>query len=68
MIRTYVYDALVGEDREHAWELLQRKAHPRVYLLYYFARAARVMIVRTGVWRIWTHSTCLSATVANGTC
>jgi len=37
MIRSYVYDALVGEDREHAHELLLRRATWRVYFRYYMA-------------------------------
>lgn len=35
MIRSYVYDALVGEDRDHAHELLSRRATWRVYVRYY---------------------------------
>jgi hypothetical protein len=38
MINSYVFDALVGEDREHARELLNRKATFGVYAKYYFAR------------------------------
>jgi hypothetical protein len=34
-ILSYVYDALVGEDREHADQLLTRRAVPAVYLRYY---------------------------------
>jgi hypothetical protein len=37
MIRSYVHDALVGEDREHAHELLSRRATWPVYLRYYLA-------------------------------
>jgi hypothetical protein len=37
MIRSYVHDALVGEDREHAHELLSRRATWSVYFRYYFA-------------------------------
>jgi hypothetical protein len=36
MIESYVHDALVGEDREHAYDLLAcRKATWRVFLRYY---------------------------------
>ncbi|MGN8547824.1 hypothetical protein ACQPTN_24875 [Bradyrhizobium sp. 13971] len=46
MILSYVYDALVGEDREHADELMSRKATLSVYAKYYWAdalsRAARI--------------------------
>lgn len=35
MILSYVTDALTGEDREHAYELLNRRATWRVYLNYY---------------------------------
>ena len=43
MIRSYLYDALSGEDRQHAWELMRRRAHPRIYLLYYFVAAAHAL-------------------------
>lgn len=36
-ISSYVYDALVGDDREHARDLLNRKATWGVYLKYYLA-------------------------------
>jgi hypothetical protein len=36
MIHSYVTDALIGPDREHAYELLMRKATWRVFLKYYF--------------------------------
>jgi hypothetical protein len=46
MILSYVYDALIGEDREHALALLTRKATWNVYAKYYLAnlmsRAERV--------------------------
>jgi hypothetical protein len=35
VIEFYVSDALCGEDREHADEMLRRKATWRVYLRYY---------------------------------
>jgi hypothetical protein len=38
MLNDYLYDALAGEDREHADELLSRKAEPRVYFWYYVSR------------------------------
>jgi hypothetical protein len=37
MVDSYVRDALTGEDREHAYALLMRKATLSVYLKYYFA-------------------------------
>jgi hypothetical protein len=37
MIRSYVHDALVGEDREHAHELLKRRATWSVYFRYYLS-------------------------------
>ena len=39
MIESYVYDALVGEDREHAMQLLTRKATLKVFLKYWRASA-----------------------------
>jgi hypothetical protein len=39
MIQTYLYDALVGEDREHAVTLLRRRASPSIFLRYYFGLA-----------------------------
>jgi hypothetical protein len=36
MVRSYVYDALVGEDREHASKLLARKATFEVRAKYYW--------------------------------
>jgi hypothetical protein len=50
MLVSYVYDALVGEDREHASELLNRKATLGVYAKYYFAN------VRSRVERVWGSS------------
>lgn len=35
MVRSYVYDALAGEDRDHAQELMSRKATRAVYVKYY---------------------------------
>ena len=35
MINSYLCDALTGEDREHAYALLTRKATARVYIRYY---------------------------------
>lgn len=46
MINSYVFDALIGEDRSHALELLTRKATWDVYAKYYLAdvvsRAKRI--------------------------
>jgi hypothetical protein len=39
MIVSYVYDALVGEDREFALQLLNRKATFGIYLKYWYATA-----------------------------
>jgi hypothetical protein len=38
MIAQYVYDALVGEDREYAHQLLTRRAPLRDWLKYYWYR------------------------------
>lgn len=43
MIQGYLSDALVGEDREHAYELMRRKAHWRVFARYHFARVAQAL-------------------------
>jgi hypothetical protein len=43
MISAYVYDALVGEDREHAEELLSRRATSSVYVCYYLAKVMHVL-------------------------
>jgi hypothetical protein len=45
MIQDYLYDALAGEDREHAHELLTRRAHWRIYARYYTAVALH------NIWR-----------------
>ncbi|HEY8508529.1 MAG TPA: hypothetical protein VIL32_09240 [Steroidobacteraceae bacterium] len=37
MIQDYLYDALVGEDREHALELLRRRAPWWVFARYYLS-------------------------------
>jgi hypothetical protein len=39
MITDYIHDALVGEDREHARELMSRRGPLSVYAKYYAARA-----------------------------
>jgi hypothetical protein len=39
MIQTYVTDALIGEDRAHAFELMNRKATWPIYLKYYWTKA-----------------------------
>jgi hypothetical protein len=43
MLRSYLYDALVGDDREHAEELLTRKATWRVYTRYHLTRLAHAL-------------------------
>jgi hypothetical protein len=46
MIESYVLDALVGEDREHAYELLVlRKARWPIFFRYYLAWAASHVVV-----------------------
>lgn len=40
-IRSYVYDALVGEDRVHSRYLLMRRAPLAEFVKYYFACAMR---------------------------
>lgn len=40
MIDHYLRDALLGEDREHAYDLLNRRATWSVYARYYAALAA----------------------------
>lgn len=35
MLQSYVYDALVGEDKEHAAVLMNRRATLAVYVKYY---------------------------------
>jgi hypothetical protein len=41
MIRSYLQDALSGQDHEHGYELLSRKGTWRVYFLYYLASFAQ---------------------------
>jgi hypothetical protein len=49
MIESYLHDALVGEDREHAEELMSRRATLDVRLKYYLAAAiAKIRPNRTG--------------------
>jgi hypothetical protein len=43
MIRCYIDDAVCGQDRRYAYELLSRKATWRVYLLYYLASAIKAV-------------------------
>lgn len=43
MVRWYVFDALVGEDREHAAELMARKAAGEVYLKYYITLLSKLL-------------------------
>jgi hypothetical protein len=35
MITDYLDDALGGQDKEHAWSLLRRKASPSIFARYY---------------------------------
>lgn len=39
MVSSYLYDALVGEDREHAVDLLARKAPAEIWFKFYLLRA-----------------------------
>ncbi len=50
MILSYVTDALTGEDREHAYELMSRRATWRVYLNYY------ALNVLHYIMHFWDHS------------
>lgn len=43
MIQSYLYDALVGEDREHARELLSRRAPWWVFARYYGSRLRKAL-------------------------
>jgi hypothetical protein len=43
MIRSYLLDALEGEDREHAYELLTRKGTWKVYAKYYFCSVTSLL-------------------------
>jgi hypothetical protein len=43
MIESYVRDALIGEDREHAFELLTRRASRRIYFRYFWYRLHHAM-------------------------
>lgn len=50
MISEYVYDAVIGEDREFAYELLNRRAPLPQWLKYYFyAFAIRCMHLKNDV-------------------
>jgi len=49
MIKEYVFDALVGEDREYAEQLLSRKAPLLEWLKYYFY----VIHAKAGLCRIF---------------
>ena len=40
-IREYLYDALMGEDREHADQLLHRRAPLKYWALYHVAGIAK---------------------------
>jgi len=50
MILSYVTDALTGEDRVHAYELMNRRATFRVYFNYY------VLSVFYQIASLWDHS------------
>jgi len=41
MIRSYIEDAIFGEDHAQSYELLTRKGTWRVYILYYLASATK---------------------------
>jgi predicted RNase H-like HicB family nuclease len=57
MIHSYLEDAICGEDREHAYELLSRKATWSVYLKYHLiSHAYRVAKVFGGMRRGETFS------------
>lgn len=43
MIRSYLYDALAGEDREHAEELLSRRAPWWAFARYYESRLRKAL-------------------------
>jgi hypothetical protein len=50
MICSYLFDALGGEDREHAFELLSRKATWQVYAKYHLCSAI------SHIGKIWGRS------------
>jgi predicted RNase H-like HicB family nuclease len=50
MIKEYVFDALVGEDREYAEQLLTRKAPLLEWLKYYFYV---VIHAKAGLYRLF---------------
>lgn len=55
MIVEYVYDAVAGEDKAHAAELLSRKAPLPYWLKYWYYRAReRVGAARHGLWRLFS--------------
>lgn len=57
MILDYVHDALAGEDREYAADLLARRAPARYWLRYYFYMfLCRVGSIQRGVRRLFTES------------
>lgn len=51
MIASYVFDALVGEDREHAAELLSRRAGWGAYAKYYFLSSVGGISSLRNRWR-----------------
>ncbi|MGQ0595444.1 MAG: DUF1902 domain-containing protein [Gammaproteobacteria bacterium] len=55
MIAEYVYDALAGEDRAYAKQLLARRAPPRDWLKYYWCSAlSRVGALHEEARRLFT--------------
>jgi hypothetical protein len=50
MVKEYVFDALVGEDREYAEQLLFRKAPLLEWLKYYFYM---VIHAKEGLYRLF---------------
>lgn len=57
MMLEYVYDALAGEDREFAEQLLNRKAPARQIATYHFiALMQRLGIFRDGIHKLFNES------------
>lgn len=48
MIVSYLYDALIGEDREHAAVLVRRRARSIVYAKYYYTAFRSWLVKRFG--------------------
>lgn len=54
MIVEYVYDALAGEDREYAEQLLSRRAPMHMWAKYYlYSFAFRVLHIRNSIHRMF---------------